>query len=319
MLYLRWEDNDGGQLFNQVVRAMKKEFVNPLAQKEQNLNWKDSNMTVTYEYDVFISHASEDKEDFVRPLAEELRKRGYRVWYDEFSLSWGDSLSSAINKGISQSKFGIIVLSHNFFNKKWPESELNGFVSKEALDRKVILPIWHQVTKKQVSKYYPILADKLAIDSSQGIDYVVNKFVDIMTQNSATLPVTSPVKLPTNTTEMPRKAPSNVTREGGQLFKDSPVQLDDASGAILCRDYNSVNTEASSGGSSSIPGSPQNLKRGVLTERLAKLEKEYTLINQQIDETVDEGTRFRLEQKANRIFRELEKVQSELNLNDKVG
>jgi hypothetical protein len=175
--------------------------------------WKDSNMTATDEYDVFISHATEDKEDFVRPLAEELQKRGYRVWYDEISLSWGDNLSSSIDKGISQSKFGIIVLSQNFFKKKWTKRELNGFVSKEVNDEKVILPIWHQVSKKEVLDFSPTLADKLAIDSSQGIDYVISQLVNIMTQNSATLPVTPPVKQPTNTTGTPRKAPSNARRE----------------------------------------------------------------------------------------------------------
>jgi hypothetical protein len=217
VLYLRWEDNDGGQLFDQVVRAMNEEFVNLLAQKEQNLNWKDNNMTATYEYDVFISHASEDKEDFVRPLAEELRKRGYRVWYDEFSLTWGDSLSSSINKGISQSKFGIIVLSHNFFNKKWPESELNGFVSKEAPDRKVILPIWHQVTKKQVSNYYPILADKLAIDSSKGIDYIIRQLVDIMTRND--VPHSKPID------NFPESSPSSNSPQILPRIKSSRQQL----------------------------------------------------------------------------------------------
>ncbi|WP_414588912.1 TIR domain-containing protein [Scytonema sp. PCC 10023] len=213
VLYLRWEDNEGGQLFDQVVRSMNEEFVNSLAQKEQNLIWRDSNMTATYEYDVFISHASEDKEDFVRPLAEELRKRGYRVWYDEFSLSWGDSLSSSIDKGISQSKFGIIVLSRNFFNKKWTERELNGFVSKEVTYGKVILPIWHQVSKKEVLDFSPTLADKVAVESCKGTDYIISKLVDIMTQNSATLPVTPPIKQPIKITETPRKAPSNARRE----------------------------------------------------------------------------------------------------------
>ena len=44
------------------------------------------------EYDVFISHASEDKEEVARPLAEALRKNGLSVWYDEFELKIGDSL-----------------------------------------------------------------------------------------------------------------------------------------------------------------------------------------------------------------------------------
>jgi histidyl-tRNA synthetase len=44
-------------------------------------------------WDVFVSHASEDKDAIARPLAKELRSRGLRVWYDEFELKIGDSLS----------------------------------------------------------------------------------------------------------------------------------------------------------------------------------------------------------------------------------
>jgi hypothetical protein len=196
---------------------MNEEFVNPLAQKEQNLNWKDTHMTATYEYDVFISHASEDKEDFVRPLAKELQNRGYRVWYDEISLSWGDNLSSSIDKGISQSKFGIIVLSQNFFKKKWTERELNGFVSKEVNDEKVILPIWHQVSKKEVLAFSPTLAGKIAIDSSQGIDYIVNKFVDIMTQND--VPHSKPID------NFPENSPSSNSPQILPRIKSSRQQL----------------------------------------------------------------------------------------------
>ena len=69
-------------------------------------------------WDVFISHASEDKEDFVRPLAEKLQKCGVKVWYDEFELKMGDSLSDSINRGLQESKYGIIVLSQAFFEKE---------------------------------------------------------------------------------------------------------------------------------------------------------------------------------------------------------
>ncbi len=85
----------------------------------------------TVQWDVFICHASEDKEEFVRPLAEALRHRGLRVWYDEFSLEVGDSLRQAVDRGLNKSRFGIVVLSPSFFGKNWPEWELNGLVTKE--------------------------------------------------------------------------------------------------------------------------------------------------------------------------------------------
>ena len=80
-------------------------------------------------YDVFISHAGEDKDAIVRPLAHALRERGVSVWYDEFSLRVGDSLRRSIDLGISNSRFGLVVLSKPFFAKGWSQYELDGLVS----------------------------------------------------------------------------------------------------------------------------------------------------------------------------------------------
>ena len=66
-------------------------------------------------YDAFISHASEDKQEFVRPLAETLTELGLKIWYDEFELKVGDSLRGSIDRGLVNSKYGIVVLSKNFF------------------------------------------------------------------------------------------------------------------------------------------------------------------------------------------------------------
>jgi hypothetical protein len=72
-------------------------------------------------WDAFISHASEDKERFVRPLARALKNLGVEIWYDEFSLKLGDSLSRSIDKGLAQSRYDIVVLSEAFMTKSWPE------------------------------------------------------------------------------------------------------------------------------------------------------------------------------------------------------
>lgn len=119
----------------------------------------------TYEWDVFISHASEDKGTLVQPLANILRAFGVRVWYDEFTLKIGDSLSRAIDRGLSQSAFGVIVLSPSFIAKRWPEYELRGLIAKEMAGKKTILPIWHGVTREDVLRFSPTLADALALVS----------------------------------------------------------------------------------------------------------------------------------------------------------
>ena len=123
-------------------------------------------VSVSKEYDVFISHSSEDKDEFVRPLTQELQKLGVKVWYDEFELKMGDSLRRKIDQGLINSRYGIVVLSSSFFKRDWTNYELDGFVNKEMNGIKVILPIWHKVSKDEVQKFSLSLADKVALNSS---------------------------------------------------------------------------------------------------------------------------------------------------------
>jgi hypothetical protein len=120
------------------------------------------------EYDLFISHASQDKDDFVEPLAGILTKMGFRVWYDAFILKVGDSISRSIDKGIARSSYGLVVLSPHFFAKQWTQRELAGLTTREVAGRKkLILPVWHNVTHEDVMEYSPTLADKKALDTRQ--------------------------------------------------------------------------------------------------------------------------------------------------------
>lgn len=129
-------------------------------------------------YDVFICHASEDKDSFVRSLAEALKNNHLEVWYDEFSLVIGDSLRESIDKGLSKSRYGIVVLSPAFFTKKWPIRELNGLVAREMSgENSVILPIWHNISAKQILEFSPPLADRKAVDTKEGLDSVCSELL----------------------------------------------------------------------------------------------------------------------------------------------
>jgi hypothetical protein len=133
------------------------------------------------EYDAFVSHASEDKASFVKPLVSALISSGYSIWYDEFELKVGDSLRRSIDNGLKKSRYGIVVLSASFFEKNWPQYELDGLVNKEMNGHKVILPIWHLVSKNQVQSYSPSLADKVAINSSiSTIDEIVVQLSEVL-------------------------------------------------------------------------------------------------------------------------------------------
>src|SRR2546425_13369476 len=102
-------------------------------------------MTTKEHWDLFICHASEDKE-LVKPLALALSRLGVQVWYDEFELKLGDSLSKTIDKGLINSTYALVVISKAFIGKGWTDYELRGLISKETGGTKVILPIWHGVT-----------------------------------------------------------------------------------------------------------------------------------------------------------------------------
>ena len=114
------------------------------------------------DYDVFISHASEDKDSVVRPLAHALSAGGLSVWYDEFELHIGDSLRRKIDTGLARSRFGVVVLSRSFFGKGWTNYELDGLVTRAVSGEQVLLPIWHEITKQELIAYSPSLADKVA-------------------------------------------------------------------------------------------------------------------------------------------------------------
>jgi hypothetical protein len=120
------------------------------------------------DFDVFISHASEDKDSIVRALATTLREdHDLRVWYDEFELRIGDSLRRKIDAGIARSRFGVVVLSQPFFAKNWSQYELDGLVVREMSDgRQVILPLWHNISKDEIIAMSPSLADKVALQTA---------------------------------------------------------------------------------------------------------------------------------------------------------
>ena len=135
----------------------------------------------TGEYDVFISHATEDKDEIVRPLANQLVSEGLRVWYDEFELRIGDSLRRKIDAGLSKSRFGVVVLSHAFFSKNWPQYELDGLVTREMTGEQVILPIWHKITKAEVIAQSPSLADKVARSTADfTIEEIAREIADVI-------------------------------------------------------------------------------------------------------------------------------------------
>ncbi|EBD2438063.1 toll/interleukin-1 receptor domain-containing protein [Salmonella enterica] len=132
-------------------------------------------------FDFFISHASEDKDYLVRPLVNELSQLGINVWFDEQTLEIGDSLRRNIDAGLKKASYGIVVLSHDFFSKKWTQYELDSLINRAVNDEnKVLLPIWHNINATEVAEYSHYLADKLALQTAiHSIDEIAKQLSKI--------------------------------------------------------------------------------------------------------------------------------------------
>jgi class 3 adenylate cyclase len=192
-------------------------------------------------YDVFICHASEDKNDIVRPLAVELTQRGLAVWLDELQLTLGDSLRRSIDEGLATSRFGVVILSPSFFAKEWPQKELDALVSREDGREKVILPIWHNVGREDVAKFSPILSDKLAASTTEGIAAVADKILRAVESGGgkrASSGTASPPDIATHSSdESDPHAEKNRIAEQNEQWLQQHLKLDEKfnkSGETVC-------------------------------------------------------------------------------------
>ena len=135
-------------------------------------------------HDVFISHASEDKATFARPLYEALAKRKVSAWFDQATLELGDSLRRKIDEGLAGCRFGVVILSPNFLAKEWPQRELDALVAREtAAGEKAILPVLHNLSIAELAKRSPLLADRLSASSSSGVDAVADAIAAVVARN----------------------------------------------------------------------------------------------------------------------------------------
>jgi hypothetical protein len=132
-------------------------------------------------YDVFISHASEDKDSVVRALADALATAGLKVWYDEQALRIGDSLRRKIDSGLAKSRVGLVVISPAFIGKGWTNYELEGIVTRSVTGEQILLPIWHEITKQQVIDFSPSLADKVARSTAlHTVEEIAQEIADLL-------------------------------------------------------------------------------------------------------------------------------------------
>ena len=132
----------------------------------------------------FISHDTRDKDELVRELAHELTRLMCPVWYDEYSLKVGASLRDSIEKGLKEAKNCIVIFSPNFLsNEGWGKAEFDSIYTREILNKEnVLLPVWHNVSAEEVYEYSPRLADKVGLNSKEGVKELARKLANQVKQ-----------------------------------------------------------------------------------------------------------------------------------------
>lgn len=165
-----------------------------------------------FQYDVFICHASEDKDEVARPLAETLGKAGLRVWYDEFTLLLGDSLRRKIDEGLVKSRYGIVIISPIFFKKDWTQKELDGLFARERNGVKVVLPVWHRVGAEDVARYSPMLSDRVAVSTKEGLEKVVSEVLRVVGYTAPREHKTTETRVFSNAGELGKTLQEAVTK-----------------------------------------------------------------------------------------------------------
>ena len=168
-------------------------------------------------YDVFICHASEDKADVGNPLADALKAAGLTVWYDALVLRLGDSLRQKIDAGLTSSRFGVVILSQNFFQKNWPQAELDALFNMQMAGTGRILPVWHELKAADVLRLAPLMAGMVAARTADGLDHVVEKILLVvdptsvhLTQNYLTI-LAKPKEFEIHSGQWSRRVPVRIT------------------------------------------------------------------------------------------------------------
>ncbi len=142
----------------------------------------DNDPMVTDKRDFFLCHVSPDKEEVVRPLARSLEARGISYWLDEAEIMVGDSIVRAIQKGLRMARFVLCCISDAFFERGWPNKEVEAAMSMEIESgRTVVVPVL-RCTIERYKNELPLMGDKRVVNWSDGLDTIIGELERLRTR-----------------------------------------------------------------------------------------------------------------------------------------
>ncbi len=134
-------------------------------------------------HDTFISYATEDN-DFATDIAYGLKANGLSTWFAPLSLKVGDKLLDSIEKGLNESRSGILIITKSYLAKKWTSFEMDVLVRQHIEGKKLIFPIWHGVNKEEVESRHVGLGGIVAITDIQSTQQVVAQLIEVLSSGA---------------------------------------------------------------------------------------------------------------------------------------
>ena len=116
--------------------------------------------------DVFLCHAWDDRKGAAKELHDLLEENGVSVWFSEKDVLLGSSLLREIDKGLANSKVGIVLVTPSFIDRVRNE----GIAEKELsalLARDLLVPIVHQTTFERLREVSPLLGSRSGLDTNE--------------------------------------------------------------------------------------------------------------------------------------------------------
>lgn len=104
-------------------------------------------------HDIFLSHATADL-PLARALHDELQALGAEVWMDDFSIKLGQNIVRGIDRGISLSRVGIVLVTPAVIaGRYWVEKEFSALLNS----KETVIPVLHEVSWSELAAYSPLL------------------------------------------------------------------------------------------------------------------------------------------------------------------
>lgn len=116
--------------------------------------------------DVFLCHAWKDRQGSAKELHELLVAANVRVWFSEKDLGLGLPMMRAIDKGLANSRIGLVLVTPALLDRLRKESVADKELSA-LLERNLLVPIVHNTTYEDLRNVSPLLASRSGLSTAE--------------------------------------------------------------------------------------------------------------------------------------------------------